>query len=76
MKISVSLPEEDVATLDEFARTTGLRSRSAVLHHAVGMLRLPELERDYEAAWDEWESSGELMAWDPTAGDGVVNAAR
>lgn len=76
MKLSVSLPDEDVAILDEFARTAGLPSRSAALHHAVGMLRLPGLERDYEAAWDEWEASGDHAAWDATAADGITDAAR
>lgn len=76
MKLSVSLPDEDVAILDEFARTTGLPSRSAALHYAVGMLRLPGLERDYEAAWNEWEASGDHAAWEATAADGVADAAR
>ena len=76
MKLSVSLPEEDVAILDEFARTAGLPSRSAALHHAVRMLRLPELEHDYEAAWQEWEASGDQAAWDVTAADGLTRAAR
>lgn len=76
MKLSVSLPDEDVAVLDEFARTTGLPSRSAAVHYAVGMLRLPELERDYEAAWNEWEASGDHATWDATAADWIVDAAR
>lgn len=76
MKLSVSLPDEDVAILDEFARTRGLPSRSAALHHAVGMLRLPGLERDYEAAWNEWEASGDQATWDATAADGAGDAAR
>jgi Arc/MetJ-type ribon-helix-helix transcriptional regulator len=76
MKLSVSLPEEDVAILDEFARTAGLPSRSAALHLAVRMLRLPELEHDYEAAWQEWEASGDQAAWDVTAADGIVDATR
>ncbi len=76
MKLSVSLPDEDVAILDEFARTAGLPSRSAALHHAVRMLRLPELEQDYEAAWQEWEASGEQTAWRMTVADGVADAAR
>ena len=76
MKLSVSLPEEDVAILDEFVRTAGLPSRSAALHHAVRMLRLPELEQDYEAAWDEWLASGDDAAWSVTTADGVANAAR
>ena len=76
MKLSVSLPDEDVAVLDEFARTAGLPSRSAALQHAVRMLRLPELEQDYETAWNEWEASGDQAAWDVTAADGVTDAAR
>lgn len=76
MKISVSLPEEDVAVLDEFARATGLPSRSAALRRAVAMLRLPQLERDYESAWQEWEASGEHEAWETSAADGLADAAR
>lgn len=76
MKLSVSLPDEDVAILDEFARRTGLPSRSAALHHAVTMLRLPELERDYEAAWNDWEASADYATWDEAAGDGIAVAAR
>lgn len=76
MKLSVSLPDADVALLDEFARTAGLRSRSAAVQHAVRMLRLPELERDYEAAWADWEGTGEAAAWQTTAADGLDDAAR
>lgn len=76
MKLSVSLPEEDVAILDEFARSAGLPSRSAALRHAVRMLRLPDLEQDYEAAWQEWETSGDQAAWNVTAPDGIADAAR
>ena len=76
MKLSVSLPEEDVALLDEFARAAGLPSRSAALHHAVRMLRLSDLEQDYEAAWQEWEASGGQEAWSGTVADGIADAAR
>ena len=76
MKLSVSLRDEDVAVLDEYARMSGLPSRSAVVQHAIRLLRLPELEQDYAAAWDEWESSGEQAAWDVTAADGLTDAAR
>jgi hypothetical protein len=76
MKLSISVPQADVQLLDEFARTAGLPSRSAALHHAVRMLRLPELEQDYEAAWQEWEASGDQAAWAVTAADGTVDAAR
>jgi Arc/MetJ-type ribon-helix-helix transcriptional regulator len=76
MKLSVSLPEEDVAILDEYARNAGLPSRSAALQHAVRMLRLPHLEDDYAAAWTEWAASGEEDAWAPTTADGVAHAPR
>jgi metal-responsive CopG/Arc/MetJ family transcriptional regulator len=76
MKLSVSLPAEDVELLDEFVRTAGLPSRSAALHHAVRMLRLPNLEQDYEAAWQEWEESGDQAAWGVTTVDGIADAAR
>jgi Arc/MetJ-type ribon-helix-helix transcriptional regulator len=76
MKLSVSLPESDVALLDEYARTTGLASRSAAVQHAIRLLRHLDLEQDYAGAWGEWESSGEQAAWDRTAGDGLMDAAR
>lgn len=76
MKLSISLPDDDVAILDEFARSAGLPSRSAAIQIAVRSLRLPELEDDYAAAWQEWEASGEQTPWDNTAADGVADAAR
>ena len=76
MKLSVSVPAEDVATLDDYARTHGLSSRSAAVQHAIRMLRHPGLEDDYAAAWDEWEASGEQDVWDATSGDGLVDAPR
>ncbi len=76
MKLSVSLPEEDVALLDEFARTSGLPTRSAALRHAIRLLRFPELENDYAEAWEEWAASGEEAVWDAAALDGLTDAAR
>lgn len=71
MKLSVSLPDEDVATLDDYARSHGLASRSAALRHAIRMLQYPNLEADYAAAWDEWVTSGEEQAWAATTADGL-----
>jgi Arc/MetJ-type ribon-helix-helix transcriptional regulator len=76
MKLSVSLSDEDVAVLDEYARASGLKSRSAAVQHAIRLLRHPDLEQDYTAAWDEWQSSGEEAAWTRTAADGLVDAPR
>lgn len=72
MKVSLSLPGEDVEFLDEYARSQGLPSRSAAVHRAVRLLRAAELGADYEDAWDEWHAAGEAEAWEPTTGDGLV----
>jgi Arc/MetJ-type ribon-helix-helix transcriptional regulator len=72
VKLSVSLSEEDVALLDEHARKSGLRSRSAALRQAVRLLRHSDLEADYAAAWEDWNASGEREAWEDVAGDGLA----
>jgi Arc/MetJ-type ribon-helix-helix transcriptional regulator len=76
MKVSVSLPDGDVAALDDYARRQGLKSRSAAVQHAIRMLRHPDLEQNYAAAWQEWSQSGEQVAWEATASDGLADAAR
>ncbi|GAA2130424.1 hypothetical protein GCM10009843_33010 [Nocardioides bigeumensis] len=38
------------------------------------MLRLPNLEQDYEAAWQKWEASGDQAAWSVTTADGIADA--
>jgi Arc/MetJ-type ribon-helix-helix transcriptional regulator len=73
MKLSVSLPDDDVAYLDQYARTRGTRSRSAALHAAVGALRATELGDAYEDAWRTWASGGEAQAWDATTSDGIAS---
>jgi Arc/MetJ-type ribon-helix-helix transcriptional regulator len=72
MKVSVSLPGEDVEFLDEYAREQGLESRSAALHRAVRLLRTAELGGAYEAAWREWAADGNADLWEPTTGDGLA----
>lgn len=76
MKLSISVSEDDVALLDEYARAAGLASRSAAVQHAIRLLRQVDLEDDYAAAWADWESSGERAAWETTVGDGVIDASR
>jgi Arc/MetJ-type ribon-helix-helix transcriptional regulator len=70
MKLSVSLPEEDVAVLDDHARKSGLASRSAAIHQAIRLLRHADLEQDYAAAWEDWDRSGEREIWESVVGDG------
>jgi antitoxin MazE9 len=75
VKVSVSLPSDDVDFLDAYAREQGLDSRSAALHRAVRLLRASELGAAYESAWGEWAPSGEAAAWDAVAGDGLRSDA-
>jgi Arc/MetJ-type ribon-helix-helix transcriptional regulator len=72
MKVSVSLPGEDVEFLDLYAKEQGLDSRSAALQRAVRLLRVSELDASYESAWEEWDALGNAEAWDATAGDGLA----
>lgn len=72
MKVSISLPDDDVATLDAHVRAAGLESRSAAVRQAIRLLRRAHLEEDYAAAWDEWDSSGEREAWEQASGDGLT----
>lgn len=71
MKLSVSLPDEDVATLDRYLTEEGLPSRSAALQQAIHHLRDRRLADDYEAAWAEWEDSGDAALWGQATGDGL-----
>lgn len=70
MKVSVSLPDDDVAFLDEYARTHD-RSRSAAVHEAIDTLRKEALADAYEDAFEEWESAGQEELWNQTSGDGL-----
>jgi Arc/MetJ-type ribon-helix-helix transcriptional regulator len=70
MKISMSLPEEDVAFLDAYAAEKGLPSRSAALHKAVRLLKASGLGVAYESAWAEWSNEDQGI-WDHTASDGL-----
>lgn len=73
MKVSVSLPDDDVQFLDALAAERG-SSRSGVLQEAIALLRGRQLTSDYAAAWAEWEESGGADEWDAAAGDGLGTA--
>ncbi len=70
MKLSISLPADDVHFLDEYARQRD-RSRSAAVHEAIDALRNGALADAYEQAWGEWEADGEGEVWESASGDGV-----
>lgn len=76
MKLSVSLSDEDVETLDTYVQRVGLPSRSAGLQRAIRMLRHAEIEDDYAQAWSEWSDDAESAVWDGAVGDGLNDAPR
>jgi Arc/MetJ-type ribon-helix-helix transcriptional regulator len=71
MKVSVSLPDDDVEYLDTYARERGLESRSAAVHKAVRLLRASELGAAYEDAWAEWKAGDDAELWDGASADGL-----
>jgi hypothetical protein len=70
MKVSMSLPGDDLAFLDAYARSHHT-SRSGAVLRAVRLLRASELTDNYAAAFAEWAGSDDAGAWDATTGDGV-----
>jgi Arc/MetJ-type ribon-helix-helix transcriptional regulator len=72
MKLSVSLPAEDVEYLDAYAATQGLESRSAALQKAVRLLRASELGAAYEDAWNAWAESTDAELWERATADDLV----
>ena len=71
MKLSISLPAEEVGFVDAYARSQGIRSRSGVIQAALRLLRTSQLADDYASAWAEWAEE-DAEAWDRTAGDGIA----
>ncbi|MDV9171614.1 ribbon-helix-helix domain-containing protein [Streptomyces sp. W16] len=76
MKISVSLPEDDVAFVDEYAARKAADSRSAVIHAAIELLRQSQLEQEYTEAFAEWDGSEDAAFWDQFSADGLTDEAR
>jgi len=71
MKLSISLSDADVATLDAYLRESGLQSRSAAVQRAIRLLARERLEDDYAQAWQEWDGSPDRAGWESTAADGL-----
>lgn len=71
MKVSISLPADDVEFLDAYAQSQGIESRSAVVHEAVRMLRDSQLGEAYEEAFTSWHDDAEAAAWDAVTADGL-----
>ncbi len=73
MKVSVSLPQDDIEFLDEETRAGRYPSRSAAMKAAVTVLRQAAITDSYAEAWDEWEQSGDDVLWESTASDGLAS---
>lgn len=73
--MSVSLSDNDVAFLDDYARSRGVPSRSAALHRAVEFLRAAELGGAYAEAWREWADQSDAELWEFTTADGLHKSA-
>ena len=69
MKVSVSVPDEDVEFLDTYAKTHNVASRSAAIHRAIRLLRASELTDSYAAAFTEWSDDPNNDAWDAAVAD-------
>ena len=70
MKLSVSIPDDDVLFIDRYAAEHAVRSRSGVVKRALSLLRANELGEAYAEAWADWAHSDQDV-WDSTAGDGL-----
>ena len=71
MKLSVSVPDDDIAFLDRYASERNLRSRSAAVQAAIGSLRVNGLGDSYAEAWAEWDEGGDAELWETTTEDGL-----
>ena len=70
MKLSISLPEEDIGFVDAYARSHG-KSRSGVIQTALRLLRESELADDYAAALAESDEE-DHRTWDRSFADGLT----
>lgn len=69
MKVSLSIPAEDLAFLDAYVDEHALPSRSAGVHAAIRALRTAALPAAYAGAWADFDD--EAGDWEPTAADGL-----
>ena len=77
MKVSVSLPGDDVRFLDEYAKDRGLRLPGPP--RCTGRFACcarPSCAAAYEHAWDQWTVDGDAEAWESALADGLPRVAR
>lgn len=71
MKISISLPSEQVAFIERYRKAHQLDNRSEAFQHVLSELQEKELEEAYRAAGEEWKNSEDAALWDNVSGDGL-----
>jgi Arc/MetJ-type ribon-helix-helix transcriptional regulator len=69
VKVSMSVPDDDVEFLDDYAKTHGIASRSAAVQRAIRLLRASELTDAYAAAFVEWADDANNDVWDAATAD-------
>lgn len=70
MKVSVSLPDDDIDFLDARVRGQEFESRSAAVHAAIRLMRAVALTSAYAEAADEWQATEEGV-WESSIRDGL-----
>jgi Arc/MetJ-type ribon-helix-helix transcriptional regulator len=75
MKVSVSLPGDDLAYLESQIANGRYATRSAAMHAAIKSLRTRDLEAQYAEAARDWAESGDQAAWGSTVADGLDDEA-
>ncbi len=71
MKLSISLPEEEVEFVDAYAHSQAIKSRLGVIQAALRLLRISELADDYDSAWAERDEEDD-RTWDRSSPDGLT----
>ena len=71
MKLSISLPAEEISFMDGYARSQGIKSRSGVIRAALRNLRTSELADSYASAWADADEEDDRI-WDQTSSDGLA----
>ncbi len=71
MKISISLPGDDVQFLDSQASQGVFSLRSAAIHSAIRLLHDRQYVDSYAAAWGEWDADNGAV-WDATLTVGLA----
>jgi len=66
VKVSVSLPEDDIAFLERVSS-----NRSAAIHTVIALARRAELADAYQDAYSDTADDADRALWGTTVGDGL-----